>query len=105
MDRDLLEDLIEYRKSKDKGVMVAARGLLQLFREVNPELLKRRERGKVASMAIQAGEETAQPLRFGEERDVATGIDGLDVSLNNYFLSLFLFLSMLMLSFHLIALR
>ncbi|GAA5953469.1 hypothetical protein JCM3765_005046 [Sporobolomyces pararoseus] len=79
MDRDLLEDLIEYRKSKDKGVMVAARGLLQLFREVNPELLKRRERGKVASMAIQAGEETAQPLRFGEERDVATGIDGLDL--------------------------
>ncbi|GAA5892699.1 Sda1p [Sporobolomyces salmoneus] len=79
MDRDLLEDLIEYRKSKDKGVLVAARGLLQLFREVNPELLKRRERGKVASMAIQAGEETAQPLRFGEERDVATGIDGLDL--------------------------
>ncbi|GAA5944392.1 Sda1p [Sporobolomyces koalae] len=79
MDRDLLEDLIEYRKSKDKGVMVAARGLLQLFREVNPELLKRRERGKVASMAIQAGEETAQPLRFGEERDVATGIEGLDL--------------------------
>ncbi|GAA5836286.1 hypothetical protein JCM3766R1_003479 [Sporobolomyces carnicolor] len=79
MDRDLLEDLIEYRKSKDKGVMVAARGLLQLFREVNPELLKRRERGKVASMAIQAGEETAQPLRFGHERDVATGIDGLDL--------------------------
>lgn len=79
MDRDLLEDLIEYRKSKDKGVMVSARGLLQLFREVNPELLKRRERGKVASMAIQAGEETAQPLRFGEERDVATGIEGLDL--------------------------
>ena len=85
MDRDLLEDLIEYRKSKDKGVMVSARGLLQLFREVNPELLKRRERGKVASMAIQAGEETAQPLRFGEERDVATGIEGLDVSLPAFY--------------------
>ncbi|GAA6058856.1 hypothetical protein JCM10212_002800 [Sporobolomyces blumeae] len=79
MDRDLLEDLVEYRKSKDKGVTVAARSLLQLFREVNPEMLKRRERGKVASMAIQAGEETAQPLRFGQERDVATGIEGLDL--------------------------
>ncbi len=43
-EEDLLADLIEYRKSKDKGVTTAARGLLQLFREVNPGLLKRRER-------------------------------------------------------------
>lgn len=44
MEEDLLGDLIEYKKSRDKGVIAAARGLLQLFREVNPELLKRRER-------------------------------------------------------------
>ena len=44
MEEDLLGDLIEYRKSKDKAVTSAARGLLQLFREVNPGLLKRRER-------------------------------------------------------------
>lgn len=44
MEEDLLGDLIEYRKSKDKGVVTASRGLLQLFREVNPGLLKRRER-------------------------------------------------------------
>jgi protein SDA1 len=44
MERDLLEDLTEYKKSRDKGVMVAARSLLQLYREVNPGLLKRRER-------------------------------------------------------------
>jgi protein SDA1 len=44
MEEDLLGDLIEYRKSRDKGVMVAARGLLQLFREVNPGMLKKRER-------------------------------------------------------------
>jgi protein SDA1 len=41
---ELLGDLVEYRKSRDKGVVVAARGLLQLYREVNPSLLKRRER-------------------------------------------------------------
>jgi protein SDA1 len=41
---ELLGDLIEYRKSRDKGVVVAARSLLQLYREVNPGLLKRRER-------------------------------------------------------------
>lgn len=41
---ELLSDLVEYKKSRDKGVMVAARGLLQLYREVNPGLLKRKER-------------------------------------------------------------
>jgi protein SDA1 len=41
---ELLGDLVEYRKSRDKGVVVAARSLLQLYREVNPSLLKRRER-------------------------------------------------------------
>ena len=44
MEEDLLADLIDYRKSKDKGVVTASRGLLQLFREVNPGMLKKRER-------------------------------------------------------------
>lgn len=44
MDEDLLGDLIEYRKSNDKGVVFAARSLLQLYREVSPHILKRRER-------------------------------------------------------------
>lgn len=44
MEEDLLGDLIEYRKSKDKAVTSAARGLLKLYREVNPNMLKRRER-------------------------------------------------------------
>lgn len=37
-------DLVEYRKSRDKGVMVAARAILQLYRDVNPGMLKKRER-------------------------------------------------------------
>ena len=44
MEEDLLEDLVEYRKSRDKVVTAAARGILQLYREVNPGMLKRRER-------------------------------------------------------------
>lgn len=44
MEEDLLADLVEYRKSREKSVTVAARGLLQLYREVNPGMLKRRER-------------------------------------------------------------
>lgn len=47
MEEDLLGDLVEYRKSREKSVTAAARGLLQLYREVNPELLKRRERVRV----------------------------------------------------------
>jgi hypothetical protein len=44
IEEDLLGDLVEYRKSRDKAVTAAARGLLQLYREVNPSMLKKRER-------------------------------------------------------------
>ncbi|KAI0713306.1 actin cytoskeleton organization and cell cycle progression protein [Earliella scabrosa] len=74
MEEDLLGDLIEYRKSRDKAVTAAARGLLQLFREVNPGMLKRRERGKEASMGIAKG---SQPLPFGHSAEAAVDIEGL----------------------------
>ena len=44
MEEELLGDLVEYKKSRDKAVTAAARGLLQLYREANPGMLKRRER-------------------------------------------------------------
>ncbi|KAJ7702460.1 protein required for actin cytoskeleton organization and cell cycle progression [Mycena rosella] len=74
MEEDLLGDLVEYRKSRDKAVTSAARGLLQLFREVNPGMLKRRERGKDASMGMASG---TQPLAFGHSADAAVDIQGL----------------------------
>jgi protein SDA1 len=74
-EEDLLSDLIEYRKSKDKGVTTAARGLLQLFREVNPGLLKRRERGKAAALGLLDGQAPA----YGHAQEAAEGIDGLDL--------------------------
>lgn len=77
MEEDLLGDLIAYRKSRDKAVTSAARGLLQLFREVNPGMLKRRERGKEASMGIAGG---SQPLPFGHSLQAAVDIEGLVVS-------------------------
>ena len=52
MNEDLLGDLVSYRKSRDKTVTAAARGLLQLFREVNPGMLKRRERVSVQNMRV-----------------------------------------------------
>ena len=52
MEEDLLGDLVEYRKSRDKAVTAAARGLLQLFRDVNPGMLKRRERVSVFRLLL-----------------------------------------------------
>ncbi|SPO31404.1 related to SDA1 - required for normal organization of the actin cytoskeleton; required for passage through Start [Ustilago trichophora] len=76
MEETLLEDLISYRKSKDKGVCAASRGLLALYREVNPAMLKKKERGKMGSLAVQEGR-TAAP--FGVDQEEVHGIQGIDL--------------------------
>ena len=75
MNDTLLQDLVMYKKSKDKGVMMAAKGLLSLYREVGAELLKRRDRGKDASIGLRAGDRKEK--RFGEEE--AGEIEGLEL--------------------------
>jgi len=75
MNDTLLQDLVLYRKSKDKGVQMAARGLLSLYREVGAELLKKRDRGKDATIAMKADD--TDKRRYGEE---AIGeIQGIDL--------------------------
>ncbi|KAF2138091.1 uncharacterized protein K452DRAFT_277841 [Aplosporella prunicola CBS 121167] len=76
MNDTLLQDLVMYRKSKDKGVMMAAKGLLSLYREVGAEMLKKRDRGKEATMGLKAGERKEQ--RYGE-MNVGGGIEGLEL--------------------------
>ncbi|XP_032786649.2 protein SDA1 homolog [Daphnia magna] len=46
MNAELLRELIEYRTSKQKSVMMASRSILQLYRVINPEMLPRKERGR-----------------------------------------------------------
>lgn len=75
MNETLLQDLVEYRKSKDKGVMMAAKGLLSLYREVGPEMLRRRDRGKDASIGLKSG--SMKERRFGEVAQ--GGIEGLEL--------------------------
>lgn len=75
--RDLLEDLISYRKSKDKGVAAASRGILMLYRKENPKLLPRKERGKDGSMKADKDEYSVRG--FGENGEVTHGIAGLDL--------------------------
>ena len=48
--KDLLSDLVEYKKYKDKGVSSAARSLISLYRDIAPHMLHKKERGKGADM-------------------------------------------------------
>ncbi|KAK6074554.1 SDA1 domain-containing protein [Seiridium cupressi] len=71
----LLQDLVQYRKSKDKGVAMAARGLLSLYREKGAELLARKDRGKDATMGLKSGDQKQR--KFGEEQ--IGEIEGLEL--------------------------
>ena len=75
MNDTLLQDLVMYKKSKDKGVMMAAKGLLSLYREVGADMLKKRDRGKEAAIGLRHGDRKEQ--RFGEEK--SGQIEGLDL--------------------------
>ena len=75
MNDTLLQDLVMYRKSKDKGIMMAAKGLLSLYREAGAEMLKKRDRGKEAAMGLRNGQQKQR--RFGEEE--AGEIEGLEL--------------------------
>ncbi|KAK2138399.1 hypothetical protein NP493_7837g00004 [Ridgeia piscesae] len=50
-----------YKTYKDKSVMMAAKSLIQLYREKNPQLLHKRDRGKPTEAMREC-----QPLEYGE---------------------------------------
>ncbi|KAK3344213.1 SDA1-domain-containing protein [Lasiosphaeria hispida] len=75
MSETLLQDLVLYQRSKDKGVVMAAKGLQSLYREVYPELLQKKYRGKEATMGLRSGE--TKQRKFGEED--AGGIEGIEL--------------------------
>jgi protein SDA1 len=78
MDDTLLQDLVQYRKSKDKGVTMAAKGLLSLYRNVGAELLNKKDRGKDAALGIRDG---TRMTKFGEQQidDDISGIELLEL--------------------------
>ena len=73
----LLLDLVQYKSSKDQGVTMAARSLISLYREVNPSLLLKKHRGKVAAMAVSDG--TANRAKAYGEHLYATGVEGVEL--------------------------
>jgi len=78
LNKDQLMDIVQYRNMKtSKSVSGAARALLNLFREIHPELLHKSLRGKEAAIAVQKGT-TDKIAQFGEVR-VSNDIDGLEL--------------------------
>ncbi|WIA17645.1 hypothetical protein OEZ85_014450 [Tetradesmus obliquus] len=90
MSEELLQDLSEYKRFRDKEVATAARGLIGAFRELNPALLAKRDRGRAADLA-------AAPAGYGElaaagrlegaellEADLARGGLGSDEDSEDY---------------------
>ena len=77
MNETLLQDLVQYRKSKDKGVQMAARGLLSLYREVGAGMLRKRDRGRDAALKLRANQGGLDERRFGQVEE--GGIEGLEL--------------------------
>ena len=70
IDEDILGDLVEYRTSKFKGVAMASRSILQLYRNIRPEMLHKRVRGREVTMAI-----TAKKRKAREDANLAENSD------------------------------
>lgn len=77
IEESLLHDLTEYKGSKSKAVNSAAKSLVSLYREVAPEMLKKADRGKVATMEIIHNER--EEIKYGVQRDLVQGIPGLEL--------------------------
>lgn len=73
----LLEDLVQYKSNRDKGVVMAARSLISLYRDVNPRLLHKRDRGRAGAEAVQKG--TAGPAPAYGRAKFATGVEGVEL--------------------------
>merc|ERR1719300_1944978 len=80
MTEDLLRDLVEYKTYKDKGVMMASRSLIQLFRNICPELLHKRDRGRPTEATVEA-----KRKEYGEldVKEFIPGAEVIDLNENN----------------------
>ena len=70
-ERSCVQDLVLYKKFREKEVASAARGLITLFRELAPGMLEKRDRGRDADLA-------AAPTAYGA-RQPASRVEGADL--------------------------
>ncbi|CAM4665837.1 hypothetical protein PO909_007793 [Leuciscus waleckii] len=79
MSEDLLQDLTQYKSHKDKNVGMSARGLIQLFRDLNPKMLHRKDRGKPTESSKEAKIQSYGEL---EAKDYIPGAEVLEAEEN-----------------------
>uniref|UniRef100_A0A3B5KZB1 Protein SDA1 n=1 Tax=Xiphophorus couchianus TaxID=32473 RepID=A0A3B5KZB1_9TELE len=79
INEDLLQDLTQYKTHKDK-VMMSARGLIQLFRNLNPQLLQKKDRGRPTEASKEAKIKDYGEL---EAKDYIPGAEVLEVEEEN----------------------
>jgi len=63
MDEESLNYLAEYKSYKERNVSAAARSLVNLYRDLNPELLGKKHRGR---FDLLDKKEERKPLMYGE---------------------------------------
>uniref|UniRef100_A0AAX7TLX4 Protein SDA1 n=1 Tax=Astatotilapia calliptera TaxID=8154 RepID=A0AAX7TLX4_ASTCA len=80
INEDLLQDLSQYKTHKDKNVMMSARGLIQLFRSLNPQMLHRKDRGRPTEASAEAKIKDYGQL---EAKDYIPGAEVLEVEEEN----------------------
>lgn len=80
INEDLLQDLSQYKTHKDKNVMMSARGLIQLFRSLNPQMLHRKDRGRPTAASAEAKIKDYGEL---EAKDYIPGAEVLEVEEEN----------------------
>lgn len=69
---DLLRDLAAYKMYKNKNVRMGARALIQLFRDIDPKLLHRKDRGRPTEQSTEL-----QTRAYGET-DTPTFVPGTE---------------------------
>ncbi|XP_029025925.1 protein SDA1 homolog [Betta splendens] len=72
----LLQDLAQYKTHKDKNVMMAAKGLIHLFRSLNPKMLHKKDRGRPTEASVEAKIKEYGEL---EAKDYIPGAEVLEV--------------------------
>ncbi|KAI8086691.1 SDA1-domain-containing protein [Halteromyces radiatus] len=77
IDTALLQDLTQYKNHREKSVMMAARSLITLFREINPEMLMKKDRGKSATVRLKDG--SVKVVHYGETSDGLVGLQGVEL--------------------------
>ncbi|OAD71911.1 hypothetical protein PHYBLDRAFT_97053, partial [Phycomyces blakesleeanus NRRL 1555(-)] len=78
IDVTLLQDLTQYKNHRDKSVMMAARSLIALFREINPEMLMRKDRGKTATVRMKDG--SIKTVQYGSASSLGVeGFQGIEL--------------------------